>query len=60
MIDTYFINPLNINIMTKEKRQAVHDIQEECQRQGKCFLAFHEELDPVIEHLVDWYYGEEV
>ena len=46
--------------MSKEKKQAVHDIQEECQRQGKCFLAFHEELNPVIEHLVDWYYGEEV
>ena len=39
------------------KRQAVEDIQDYCKKKGICFLAFHEELDPVIEHLMDWYYG---
>lgn len=34
------------------KEQATEDIKRELQRQGKSFLAFHEELDPVINSLV--------
>ena len=34
------------------KKQATEDIKSELQRQGKSFLAFHEELDPVINSLV--------
>ena len=31
------------------KDYAVQDIQEELSRQGKCFLAFHEELNPIMD-----------
>ena len=31
---------------------ATKDIQEELSRQGKCFLAFHSELDPVMDRIV--------
>lgn len=34
-------------------RQAAEaDIKQELERCGKCFIAFHEELDPVIDRLV--------
>lgn len=32
---------------------ATKDIQEELSRQGKCFLAFHSELDPVMDRIVE-------
>lgn len=32
---------------------ATKDIQEELSRQGKCFLAFHSELDPVMDKIVE-------
>ena len=35
------------------KELATRDIQEELSRQGKCFLAFHNELDPVMDRIVE-------
>lgn len=35
------------------REQAVMDIQEELSRQGKSFLAFHSELDEVMDELVN-------
>ena len=35
------------------KQQAILDIREELQRQGKCFIAFHSELNPAINQLVE-------
>lgn len=35
------------------KELATRDIQEELSRQGKCFLAFHSELDPVMDIIVE-------
>lgn len=32
---------------------ATRDIQEELSRQGKCFLAFHSELDSVMDRIVE-------
>ena len=32
---------------------ATKDIQEELSRQGKCFLAFHSELDSVMDRIVE-------
>ena len=34
------------------KDYAVQDIQEELTRQGKCFLAFRSELDPIMSSIV--------
>lgn len=34
------------------KEQAIIDIQEELQREGKCFLAFRSELDPIMSSIV--------
>lgn len=48
----FFINPLNIYVMNV-KEQAVMDIQEELSRQGKSFIAFHNELDEVMEEIVN-------
>lgn len=33
------------------KEQAVQDIQNELNKQGKCFIAFRTELDPIMESL---------
>ena len=35
------------------KEQAVMDIQEELSKQGKSFIAFHNELDEVMEEIVN-------
>ena len=35
------------------KQAAIMDIQEELSKKGKCFLAFHEELDPIMEAIVN-------
>ena len=35
------------------KELATRDIQEELSRQGKCFLAFHSELDPLMDRIVE-------
>ena len=35
------------------KEQAIMDIQEELSKRGKAFLAFHSELDEVMEELVN-------
>jgi len=35
------------------KELATRDIQEELSRQGKCFLAFHSELDSVMDRIVE-------
>ena len=35
------------------KQQAISDIKESLTLQGKCFLAFRAELDPVMEKLVE-------
>ena len=34
------------------KEQAINDIQEELTKQGKCFLAFRSELDPIMSSIV--------
>ncbi len=34
------------------KQQAIHDIQQELKSCGKCFLAFREELNPIMDSLV--------
>ena len=34
------------------KQQAILDIKEELSRQGKCFIAFVEKLNPVMDYLV--------
>lgn len=34
------------------KDLAIQDIQKELELNGKCFLAFHTELDPVMKRLV--------
>lgn len=34
------------------KDYAVQDIQEELTKQGKCFLAFRSELDPIMSSIV--------
>lgn len=34
------------------KEQAIQDIKDELRRQGKCFIAFHTELNPAIGRLV--------
>ena len=39
--------------MTKVQKQATEDIILELKRQGKCFLAFHKELDPIMSKLVE-------
>lgn len=38
---------------TSAKEQAIQDIKKELSLQGKSFLAFHEELNPVIDELVN-------
>lgn len=35
------------------KKQAIQDIREELQRNGRCFLAFHSELNPIMRRLVN-------
>lgn len=35
------------------KQQAIEDIQEYLTVQGKCFLAFHTELDDIMDELVE-------
>ena len=35
------------------KQAAVIDIQEDLSREGKCFIAFIERLDPIMEKLVE-------
>ena len=35
------------------REQAVMDIQEELSRQGKSFIAFHNELDEVMEEIAE-------
>ena len=34
------------------KESAIKDIKESLQLQGKCFLAFHKELNPIMQQLV--------
>ena len=45
------INPLNSVIMTA-KKSAIRDIKESLRNQGKCFLAFRQELNPIMDRLV--------
>ena len=35
------------------RQYAEMDIQEELSRQGKCFIAFREKLNPVMDYLVN-------
>jgi hypothetical protein len=35
------------------REQAEMDIKESLKSEGKCFLAFHEELNPIIDKLVE-------
>lgn len=35
------------------KQQAIQDIKEDLEKNHKCFLAFHTELDPIMEQLVN-------
>lgn len=37
------------------KEQAVIDIKDELRQQCRCFLAFRERLNPVMDRLVDTY-----
>ena len=34
------------------KQQAIMDIQKELSEHGKCFLAFHKQLNPIMNRLV--------
>lgn len=47
----FIINPLIVNIMSV-RDYAVQDIQDELAKSGKCFIAFHNELNPVMGRLV--------
>lgn len=40
--------------------QAVEDIVQDLTRQGKCFLAFHSELNSVMDELVEEYSQEQL
>ncbi len=35
------------------RKQAIRDIKESLRMQGKCFLAFHRELNPIMDKLVN-------
>lgn len=35
------------------KEKAIEDIRESLRVQGKCFLAFHKELNPIMDELVN-------
>lgn len=41
------------------RQQAEKDIRKDLSRQGKCFLAFRSELNPVMRHLVRQYLREQ-
>ena len=61
-----FLN--NSNLLTNKKlttmeelkklarEVATEDIQKELENEGKCFLLFIEELNPVMDSLIDEYY----
>lgn len=34
------------------KQSAIQDIRDDLRQQGKCFIAFHRELDPIMSYLV--------
>ena len=42
------------------REQATQDIQEELQRQGKCFLAFRSELDDIMDEIVHEFSEEQL
>lgn len=35
------------------KEQAIRDIKNDLRQSGKCFLAFHRELNPIMSELVN-------
>ena len=37
----------------KAFQQAVEDILNDCEIQGKCFMAFRSKLNPIMDQLVD-------
>ena len=37
------------------KKQALRDIMEDLRKDGKCFLAFRSELNPIMDKLVEQY-----
>jgi hypothetical protein len=37
------------------KEQAIQDIKDELDKEGKCFIAFIIKLDPIIEKIVEGY-----
>ena len=39
--------------MSSAKEKAIKDIRESLRVQGKCFLAFHRELNPIMDKLVN-------
>ena len=47
----HYNNPKNPKTMSA-KQQAIEDIKKDLKRQGKCFLAFHTVLDPIMRQLV--------
>ena len=43
----------------KAFEQAVNDILSECERTGRCFMAFRSKLNPVMDELVNEYIEEQ-
>lgn len=51
----FILNILNRSKMITAKQQAVLDILDDLGRDSKCFLAFREKLNPVMDELVKNY-----
>ena len=47
----FYFNPINNSIMSV-KELAVRDIKDDLRQNGLCFLAFREDLDPIMDELV--------
>ena len=46
---------LKLIIMTTVRQQAISDIKEDLRQHSKCFLAFHKNLNPVMDNMVNNY-----
>ena len=47
----FYFNPINNSIMSV-KEVAIEDIKDDLRQNGLCFLAFREDLDPIMDELV--------
>lgn len=45
--------------MTKAKRQALEDIMNDLKKEGKCFIAFRKNLNPVMGSIVRKYINKQ-